>query len=90
LLDKEIVMTPNDIEVLIHCYVTPCIHPRIEAPAVIGAMRAFASEGILEKQDGEMYSVTDKGEALMNMLCSTPLPVQVWADGCGNIINKEI
>ena len=79
-------MTPNEIEVLIHCHVSPAIHPRADAPAVAEAINGFVRNGILEQRDGDGYHTTTRGQALMEVLCSTPFPVEAWVDGNGNVI----
>ena len=75
-------MTPNDIQVLLHCYCSPEPHPRLAAPAVSEAVNAFIKSGILAKHDTDelRYKPTAKGEALIQMLCKTPLPEQVYVD----------
>lgn len=79
-------MTPNDIEILIHCHVSPTRHPRAEAPAVASTLKAFAASGILEQDGDDIYRTTRKGKALMSAICSTPFPVEAWVDGNGKAI----
>jgi hypothetical protein len=79
-------MTPNDIEVLIHCYVSPAPHPRADAGAVAESIANFIVEGlIIEDADGS-YSVTTRGKAHIKQLCSTPFPVEGWVDQNGSVI----
>ena len=82
-------MTPNDIEVLIHCHTSPTVHPRIVAPAVAEAIEGFVRHGILEQRDGNGYNTTERGQALMEVLCATPFPVEAWVDGNGKVIEIE-
>jgi len=42
-------MTPEEIEVLIRCHVSPTTHPRISEPAVQQAIRMFEAGGIVRK-----------------------------------------
>lgn len=42
------VLTPSDLEVLIHCHAIPTPHPRWEAPAVREALNMFLKAGIIE------------------------------------------
>lgn len=81
-------MTPNDIEILIHCHVCPSVHPRISAPAVNESITQFCIEGILAVDDEKLgtFKTTDKGAALMRSLCDTPYPKQAWIDQTGKII----
>jgi len=78
-------MTPLELEVLIHCYVTPELHPRIHAPAVKEAHEFFEEIGLIEQQK-DFYSTTDRGKAYISMLCSLPLPEQKWVNQFGEII----
>ena len=80
-------MTPNDIEILIHCYVCPRPHPRISAPAVVEALNEFVFLGLVERDSHNTYHTTDRGKAYMEMLCTLPLPVQKWVDQSGKVIN---
>lgn len=80
-------MTPNDIDILLHYYTTPEEHERIEAPAVSKAIQSFLDRGILRLAtlDEKLvwagsYRVTEKGQKLVTMLCSTPDPVFRWID----------
>ena len=80
-------MTPNDIEILIHCYVCPRPHPRASAPGVVETLNEFVFLGLVEKYGNTMYRTTDRGKAYMEMLCTLPLPVQKWVDQSGKVIN---
>ena len=81
-------MTPLDIEVLIHCHVCPAPHPKLGAPAVEEAIRMFEHNKIIEREeDLGCYRTTDRGKALVRILCSTPFPEQRWVDQNGNIID---
>ena len=80
-------MTPNQIEVLIHCHGSSCKHPRIDAPAVQQAISYLERHDLVEKIGGEeYYHTTKKGCAHMEVLCSTPWPVQKWVNQLGEII----
>lgn len=76
-------MTPNEIEVLIHYYTSPGPPPRVEAPAVLDAIRRLRAHGLLDNGG----RVTERGEAHVKQLCSLPFPVQVlWIGYDGNPI----
>lgn len=79
-------MTPNDIEILIHCHVSPLVHPRMEAPAVKEAYRNLEANGLIEQRNEDCYHTTDRGKAHIEVLCSTPWPTQAWIDSNGNRI----
>ena len=82
-------MTPNDLEVLIHCHVCPEPHPRAHAPAVQDTINTFLAHGILEAK-GNSYITTERGDALMRLLCNTEMPQQAWVDKDGNVILKMV
>jgi len=84
-------MTPSDIEILIHCHVSPTPHPRINAPAVAETIKMFVVNGLVEEKQlkwssGTYYSTTNRGKALVSVLCSTPVPIQKWVDQNNKII----
>ena len=88
--------TPNDIEVLLHYYVSPEPHPRVEADAVRQTIGRYLKEGILEEdKEGTFvegtkklncYCVTDKGKAWLRLILSVPYPKQAWVGQDGKII----
>ena len=82
-------MSPSDIEILIHYYVSPSVHPRIEAPAVKESVYRFVVNEVLEEEFGtgiEHYNITEKGKALITLLCRTELPTSRWVDSDGKVI----
>lgn len=79
-------MTPNDIEILIHCHVSPAVHPRADAPAVQQALRSLETNGLIEQRDGEGYSTTSRGQAHMEQLCGLAWPVEAWVGADGKVI----
>ena len=82
-------MTPNEIEVLIHYHTSRTAHPRLNAPAVQAAVRMFEQTGIFE-QDNGIYHTTDRGKALVQVLCNTPFPREAWVDENGIVIDFDI
>lgn len=89
-------MSPNDIEVLIHCVCQPFkVHPRIEAPAVADCLRRFVAAGIVIKDPNapvseELYMATDRGRVHLEQLCQIPYPKQVWVREDGTAITERI
>lgn len=75
--------TPNDIDVMLHYYVSPAKHPREEAPAVREATAKFVRDGLLEPQEEGHYSATDRGQAWVEMLLRVPFPRKAWVDETG-------
>ncbi len=83
-------MTPNDIEVLLHCYCCPSEHPRIDAPAVQEAITVFLElELITECSNANIYVTTDKGKAHVKQLCNLPLPTMRFVDKNNDVIDFE-
>lgn len=66
-------MTPSRLEVLLHCYVNPCVHPRMDAPAVQEDIRVLKSHGLIRPYD-RTFEVTEKGEFYVKHLLSIPFP----------------
>lgn len=81
-------MTPNDLEILIHCHVSPTPHPRFDAPGVKKALDDLVECGLIVLHNGNcgIYSTTDRGNAHMQVLCYIPLPEKKWVDPFGKII----
>ena len=87
-------MTPSDIEILIHYHVCPDPHPRIEdAPGIQETIDDFVELGILEPKGvgsrGILYGTTEKGNALVMLLCKTEMPQHAWVDKYGEVILDE-
>jgi hypothetical protein len=74
-------MTPNDIEILIHCHVSPSKHPRADAPSVKDALKCLQMMDLIEPL-GEKgaYTTTGRGKAHMKQLQCLPLPELKWMD----------
>jgi len=79
-------MTPNDIEVLLHCYYSPEPHPRVDSTAVLESLRSMKQNGLIEPRDTDVYHTTDRGAAHVKQLCSLAWPVQVWVNDKGEVI----
>lgn len=75
-------MTPLEISLVLHYHCTPGPHPQAHAPAVREAIERFMREDILEydPEHARAYKVAERGRALVEMLCATPLPVVRWCD----------
>lgn len=81
-------MTPNGIEILIHCHVCPLPHPRREAPAVAEELDSFQRNGLIEPLPGNFggFRTTDRGRAHIEQLCRTAWPIQAWVGADGKLI----
>ena len=83
-------MTPNAIEILIHCHVCQLPHPRKDSPAVAEELRHLQLNGMIEKAPGspECYITTDRGSAHIEQLCRTEWPVKAWIGANGKRIEE--
>ena len=79
-------LTPNELDVLIHYYVSPKPHDRFDAPAVKDAINDFIDSGVIEPQGHEHFRLTEKGQAWLKAILDTPIPKQQWVDYTGKII----
>lgn len=81
-------LTPAYIEVLLHCHCHCDDLPRRDAPVTVNALRDFADSGLIESsiQRDSGWQTTAKGKALVEMLCSTPLPVAAFVDPRAGVI----
>lgn len=94
-------MSPNDIEVLMHCHCSPDPLPRRDAPAVRDAVSRMMRDGIIELNPDvpqppsflphtsvATYATTKKGAAFVKLLCDTPYPSKqvVYVDQNGKVI----
>lgn len=72
-------MTPHDINVLLHhhCVVGPW--PLGETSAYKSSRAWMFNAGLLDSESG-LAMTTDRGAALVTMLCSTPMPKQAFVD----------
>lgn len=81
-------MTPNDIEILIHCHVSPMPHPRYNDNRGVFD-RLVRDELIIGNFENTSYRTTNKGAAHIQQLCTLPYPKQAWVDAQGEIIDIE-
>lgn len=82
-------MTPNEIDVLMHCYTSPMIHERFEAPAVQEAIGMLLALGAVEKDSNrgdDQYRTTNLGRAWVEAICNVPVPTAVFLDKDGKPI----
>lgn len=83
-------LTPNDIDVLIHFCVCPAPHERQGAPAVRESIAMFVAAGILEPSESRSgYQGTERGLAHLKQLCSIPYPTMSWVDVTGMVIKDN-
>jgi hypothetical protein len=77
-------MTPNDIEILIHCYVSLEKHPRAEYNR--GVFDSFVENGLVSHVKDGIYRTTEKGVAHIQQLCNLPLPTKQFIGYDGKVI----
>lgn len=69
-------MTPLELQILIHCYITLTEHPNKDAPAVKEAFNKFKADGIIEPTFNRL---TEKGRAWLEVILNTPCP-KCWCE----------
>jgi hypothetical protein len=74
--------TPCAIEVAIWYYCRCEPHPRLHAGAVREAVNGLVEHGLMVERPAcdSGYYFTEKGRAWIQMLCTTPLPVNIYVD----------
>ena len=80
-------MTPNAIEILLHCHVCPLPHPLRDAPAVAEELASFLANRLIEDEPGSpgCYRTTLRGR----LLCNTPWPVSVFIGADGTVLELD-
>ena len=71
------IKTPSDLEILLHCHTSPCVHPRASAPAVIDGISRLVAYGLIERVDRH-YGTTTKGKFYIEHLLKQPFPVEIY------------
>lgn len=80
---KDIPLTPNDIEVLLHYHCSSEPHPRFGAPAVTDTVQRFIDLGVLTRPN---LTITPLGAAWVKALCATPMPRLVYVNDRNEIL----
>ena len=79
-------MTPFEIRILLHYYVSPDEPEERDAPIFVETIRRFLVEGLIEQHPDcdetcsrcRKYQTTARGDAYCEALKRVPLPVQAW------------
>lgn len=71
------IRTPSNLEVLLHCHVSPESHPRTDAPAVKDAIEYLLDEGMISLYD-HTFTTTAKGQFYIAHLMKVPFPVTTY------------
>ena len=87
----ELDMTPNAIEILLHCHVCPLPHPLRDAPAVAEELASFLANRLIEDEPGSpgCYRTTLRGRLHVQQLCNTPWPVSVFIGADGTVLELD-
>jgi hypothetical protein len=74
--------TPYQINIVLHYHCSSAPWPLPNAPIFKNTMNDLVAIGILEVVNADLnqYQATDRGRALIDMWCATPLPKQKWFD----------
>ena len=76
----QMVMTPCEIEVMLHCYYSLVPHPRLRYPAINEALNNLWNLNLIKPTKENVFGATEKGKAWVAMICATPIPVLEWLD----------
>jgi len=84
-------MTPNAIEILLHCHVCQLPHPRRDAPAVANEIQSFLANGLIEDDPRSPggYRTTERGRLHVQQLCCMPWPKQAWIGADGKVLELD-
>ena len=73
-------LTPNELEILIHYYICSEKHPRFDAPAVREAIDMFMACDVMRYLPDGQIRVTKRGRIWMGMILKTPIPTWIFID----------
>jgi hypothetical protein len=83
-------MTPSDIELLLFCYYSPEVHPRIDAPAIVKGIEMLLKHNLICPSETPcVYNATERGSAHVKQMCSLHFPYTAWLDQHNNIIQVK-
>ena len=86
-------MSPYEIELLLDIHCSPAELPNAKVPLLDRTLNDFENEGLIvpDSSFDSGWTTTLRGEALVKMLCDTPMPKQVWIDPrSGEIVEARI
>lgn len=81
-------LTPNDVEVLLHCHCCPQPHPRNHASDVQEALDALQFCGAIAPlaEGSQIRMTTPLGSAWVKAICQTPIPTLAYINAQGEVI----
>ena len=68
-----VISTPSNLELLLHCHVSPAEHPRMDAPVIGAGIKYLSEQGMIERYD-RTWQTTAKGKFYIEHLLKTPFP----------------
>lgn len=72
---RNCIVSPSNLELLLHCHVSPEQHPRLEAKAIKGGLEYLQGHGMIERYD-RTWTTTEKGKFYIEYILSIPFPEQ--------------
>jgi len=86
---SAIALTPFQLSVLIHCYISTTKHSNYNS--VRGCLEGFLKQDVIQhyKGESEIFITTSKGEAWLRAMLYTPIPTSAWVDSYGEVIPDE-
>jgi len=88
-------MSPYEIEMLLHIHYTAEPDPKWNTSLGGTTLSEFIENGLIEQRvDREdnpegAWQITDRGSAMVHLLCNTKLPKPCWVDEHGGIISRS-
>lgn len=73
-------MSPGEIEILLHYWCCPTLHPRADIAYVGETLQRFIDAGLFVRSEksGSGVDATEGCKVLVDALCAVPFPVQRW------------
>ncbi len=82
-------MTPVIVEFLLRCHYDPAANTRDVSEAISSAADWLYSKNLIlvgDSDSGIVYHTTGRGDALVKLICDTPLPESAWVNVNGKLI----
>lgn len=81
------IMTPFEINFLLHCYARVDVFPQKDALVMSDTVTKFIADGLIIATTPEMWSTTERGRAHVEQLCMLPFPRLEWIGFDGSKIS---
>ena len=89
-MEREVVITPFELKILLHIYAIADVLPEWDIPLTRDTVAVFLQDGIIKTPrvwsadhaeiPPQQFSLSERGNAWVEMILSTPYPVHRWAD----------